>query len=858
MPLDYTNPYDFGKPIRDPGLFAGRQKELKDIDYYLELSKSDRPTYHNLALIGPRSVGKTSLLNMIERMAEEKGMLAVKTSLNEETSASEVLFFKEVFDNLVTEGAEKGMYGGIQGKMYRLFRKAIDLLDISTEIPFLFGSAYIGLKKGEKTTLSQQVLVHDLRSVYQEAIKNGVPAIVLLFDECDLLSQNRTLLQKLRNVFSDLDGYILVFCGTERMFPHMSEIFSPIPRLFKRIDVGNFHSVEETKDCILKPLTEKEGKLVNQSSIAEIHQISNGNPYEVQLLSHFMYRQFKERSLPNIALSVEVLDNVLNELDRLRTREHHEVANRIRRLVHPDNLRTILATLEFPDATIEQLSRFLVLSELDSVDLEDVSSRIEYYRLMISDLVGSIVKKDDQDCLSFAGDSFDVLYLKHFAISRGIKDFHFGIRHEPEMNMQNRFTSVLSKDLDEYEINVRFDQIIPLGKQDGFKGQKLIFGGKFKPKSSKPGERTTLFTFSPAEVDKRFYQGAPDSHRFRVNMHFLGGGFVTQITVKKPEDLGHVKKRIDELKTKLQVLGFEVISKDEIDYNLEGVKNLNKKDYVSALSAFDSSLKLNDAFELAWANKGRTYFEMQEYGKALQCLEKWRDIRPRLAEAWERIGATLINLGRMKEAEKALQKAVELKPELWVAWDNLGRALYHLEQYSESIEAMDMSLRLKSNNPGALLFKAMSLQNLGRLDDAIEVYDEVLSLDQNNIPALANKGRVMMEKGNEDLALELFSKCLSLDPKNIRILTEQSLLFQKKEVMDKAIANCSKIIKLEPNNALAYYNRSCFNCNLDKIETALSDLEKAVELDPGFKDSAKKDEDFDKIRDMARFKELIA
>jgi len=857
MAPDYINPYDFGRPIRDPSLFAGRQKELKEIDYYLELSKSDRPIYHNLALIGPRSVGKTSLLNMIEHIAKKKGMLAVKLSLNEEISTSEIQFFKEIFDNLVTKGAEKGMYGGIRGKTYKLFRKAIDLLDINAEIPFLFGTAYIGLKKGEKITLSQQVLIHDLHKAYQEARKKDISTIVLLFDECDLLSKNKALLQKLRNVFSDLNGYILVFCGTEKMFPDMHEVFSPIPRLFKRIDVGNFHSVEETKDCVLKPLTKKERNLVNQSSIAEIHQISNGNPYEVQLLSHFMYRQYKERNSSNIALNVEILDNILNELDRLRTREHHEVANKIRRLIHPDSLRTVLATLEFPDTTIEQLSRFLVLSELDSVDLKDISSRVGVYKFMISDFVGSVIKKDDQGCLSFAGNSFDVLYLKHFAISKGIKDFHFGVRHEPEINVQNKFMNVLFKDLDEYEINVRFDQITPIGKQDGFKGQKLIFGGKFKTKPSKPGEWTTLFTFSPAEVDKRFYQGSPDSHRFRVNMNFLGGGFVTQISVKKPEDLEFVKKRIDELETKLQVLGFEVISKDEIDYNLEGVENLNKKDYVSALFAFDNALKLNNNFELAWANKGRTYFEMREYEKALQCLEKWRDIRPRLAEAWERIGATLIHLGRMKEAKKALQKAVELKPEMWVAWDNLGRALYHLKQYDESLEAMDKSLKLKSDNQDALLFKGMSLSNLGRLDDAIKMYDEVLSLDRNNLHALANKGLTMMMKGDEDFALELFSKCLSINPNNILILTRQSLLFQKKGMMDKAIANCDKIIKLEPNNALAYYNRSCFNCNIDRIEEALSDLEKAVELDPGFKELAKKDEDFDEMRDIPRFKELI-
>lgn len=45
---------------------------------------------------------------------------------------------------------------------------------------------------------------------------------------------------------------------------------------------------------------------------------------------------------------------------------------------------------------------------------------------------------------------------------------------------------------------------------------------------------------------------------------------------------------------------------------------------------------------------------------------------------------------------------------------------------------------------------------------------------------------------------------------------------------------------------------------LKKNEKALSDLEKAVELDPRFKELARKDKDFDKIRDMPRFRELMA
>ena len=288
------NPYDFINPIKDPKRFAGREKELKEIRYYLELSTSESPKYFHIALVGPRSVGKTSLLNMIEYMANELGLLAVKVPLNAEIVKNDVLFFKEIFDGILTKGAERGMYGGLSGKIYRAFRKAIDTLKIEAEMPLLFGTAYIGFKKENITGVAQNILIHDLKKIHSEAKEKGIPTIVLLFDECDLLSQNETLLQKIRNIFMEIEGYILIFSGTEKMFPAISEVFSPIPRFFKRINVENFKEFKETEECLLKPLNDAEKEAFDRTCIADIHRITNGSPYEINLIAHYMYRRWRE------------------------------------------------------------------------------------------------------------------------------------------------------------------------------------------------------------------------------------------------------------------------------------------------------------------------------------------------------------------------------------------------------------------------------------------------------------------------------------------------------------------------------------------------------------------------------------
>jgi len=239
MASGFSNPYDFINPVKDPKLFAGRTEELEEVNYYLELTKSENPQYTNLAIIGERAVGKTSFLNVVSSMSDDKNLLPVKIPLKREISQNEILFFKEIIEGIMLEGSQRGMYGGIRGNIYRRFRKIMDTFDSNVQIPLLFGTLYIGKKKNDlDITIPQRILIHDLKELFNEAKKKDIHSIILLFDECDLLAQNEVLLQKIRNVFMEVDGYLLVFAGTNRMFPKLNELFSPLPRFFKRINLG--------------------------------------------------------------------------------------------------------------------------------------------------------------------------------------------------------------------------------------------------------------------------------------------------------------------------------------------------------------------------------------------------------------------------------------------------------------------------------------------------------------------------------------------------------------------------------------------------------------------------------------------
>ncbi len=848
-----NNPYNFAKPVKDPNLFAGRRKELEEIDYYLELTKSARPTYYNLSLIGERASGKTSLSNRINHMAEQKGLLPVQISLNNESSTNEVMLFKEIFDGIMTLGVQKGMYGGLKGKAYRIFRKAVDTLEIETELQLLFLTAYIGAKKQNNNTISQHVLQHDLKKFYEEAKNAGIHSIVLLFDECDLLASNQTLLQKLRNVFSDADGYVLMFSGTEKMFPAMNETFSPLPRLFKKIDVENFKDIKDTEECLLKPLEEEEKKLFDGGSIAEIHQLTNGSPYEINLVAHYMYRRWKEGKNSRIALSPEVLDDVLNEIERLRKDGHYEIANKIK-LYWKDQLEILAGSLEFPNVSKEWLSEYMLLDELDTLQLKDVYLKKSIIKDYISQLIKDQILSEKNDKILFKGDQFDILYLKYLCVTKGVRnvnEFFVGFHGDPILNLQHKFGLILLKDFQEYFIYTGFDK---KEKKKGKLAQKFTIGTRA---TLPPGENViTLFS---NEIRNEFYQGAPNSVRFRVNLEWMKNGFVTQIKFKNEQDRERFQIRLGSLKHKLDFLGYGLILKDEITWNVEGTEFSKQNKPLEALQCFDKAIEINSSFELPWGNKASIFLNLKRFDEALQSADKALELNKSWPDVLKLKGILLLNLGRNEEAIESLEKATKIDPEEWSNWDNKGRALLNLKKFESAIDCFDKAINLKPDNYDALFFRSICLREIKRYKEALESIEAVLKYKPDHDDALLCKSLVLHNLGLNDDAISTIDKIEQKFSDNTNLMSIKSLILDGLGQVDEAIHYCDRILELEPNNGMSLYNRACFKVKSGNVSGGLEDLKKSLLIaKEHFIQLAKEEKDFDRIKNNEEFKAIIA
>jgi hypothetical protein len=416
----FHNPYDFSNPVSDIELFAGRKHELKDITYYLNHA-AKAPRAINLALLGRRASGKTSILNIIEKEAEQLGFCPVRVDLDEGDAQTQLAFFYKLFDSILLEACEMGAFGGVNSTTYQTYLDmmcAHDIPDDKTFCPFLFPLQHTKAVScgNNDNNISDNAFKRDLAIIQKELNK----PIIILFDECNVLSEKRIHLEKIRNIFMNISGFMLVFTGTPELFPVIDDIFSPIVRQFKKINVGDFEDKQDTKECIIRPL-EKIGihptqilDIETYSDIAEIHNLSGGRPYEIQLICHLLFRRVQQKRAKRMKLDLSILEDVRKELVTSQSLSNRPVLSKIINFDRKELSALSLIYKSNEKLTFEQL--WLVEYIFNGEQQWSKTNLKNILDKFIEEKIFHI----ENDIVRFYGDEFDKIYIKYYAREQGI------------------------------------------------------------------------------------------------------------------------------------------------------------------------------------------------------------------------------------------------------------------------------------------------------------------------------------------------------------------------------------------------------------------------------------------------------
>jgi hypothetical protein len=409
------NPYDFQYAVDDPYLFVGRGEEQAQITYYADQAgAAPHPTH--LALIGKRASGKTSLLNMTAIWAKQRGIGAVRVNLDDQDAQSQIAFFFKIYNELLIFAFTEGRLGGLHGATYQTYMNIVNtyvLPDQNTAavFPLLFPNQYaLAKQRGDgNAAITEPIYRHDLEAISKAL---GHP-IVLMIDEAGVLAESRVLLQKIRNTLMTIPGFMVMIAATPDLLAAMDEVFSPIIRQFKKIDVGPFKKYEATELLIRRPL-EKLGLNATdlfdfgaERAVREIHDLAGGRPYEIQLICHILFRRVQEGRTDHMSLDYAALEELRRELESFRDFSRTPILAMVRNLAK------------------EQLSALGVLGNCNGGATFDQLAKIQHVirgdwhedilNAHFAELLDMGVLEQSDGRVRFTGDDFDKVYIKYWA-----------------------------------------------------------------------------------------------------------------------------------------------------------------------------------------------------------------------------------------------------------------------------------------------------------------------------------------------------------------------------------------------------------------------------------------------------------
>jgi len=280
--------------------------------------------------------------------------------------------------------------------------------------------------------------------------------------------------------------------------------------------------------------------------------------------------------------------------------------------------------------------------------------------------------------------------------------------------------------------------------------------------------------------------------------------------------------------------------------------------YKDALDCYQKALELDQGNASTFLGQGVALGNLERPEEALESLQKALDLDPESVDAWRNRGAVLGNLKRYEEALESLQKALDLDPESVDAWVNRGKTLNNLERYEEALESLQKALNLDYESVNAWALRGTVLNNLGRYEEALAACDRAFEIDSKNYQALNTQALALSLLKNFEKAITAIDEAINLKPQEVLYGANRGIILARYGRYTEALADCEQAIKQDPKHESGYYGKACCYALQREIGQAIDNLQKAIDIAPRrSRREAKKNPDFDSIRDDERFRALM-
>jgi tetratricopeptide (TPR) repeat protein len=289
-----------------------------------------------------------------------------------------------------------------------------------------------------------------------------------------------------------------------------------------------------------------------------------------------------------------------------------------------------------------------------------------------------------------------------------------------------------------------------------------------------------------------------------------------------------------------------------------------------------------------WESLGRSLFDLGQYAEAIHACKMAISLVPS-AQGYTYLGFALRNSGRLEEAIEAHKLASSLAPKESYPYNNIASIYQQIGQIEQALNIIDRSISLNPSNATAYHVKGNILRELKQYNQAVINFERSLSIDPKTAYAHMGLGRLYQETGEYIMAITHYQEAALIEPTAPQILVNLGYVYCNMGRWNDALAVYQRAIDLKPDAVnvrfslartyhklgrdteaqqqldlarplLAHeteYNRACFEAICGNTDEALSFLETALAKKQVSLAWARRDPDFEAIRDDPRFRALV-